>query len=44
LVLYFSVRPTPVIPGIPVNFLKAATVAVHAHQSVFTLSANPCHS
>jgi hypothetical protein len=34
------VRPTPVIPGIPVNFLKAATSDVHAQQSVLTLSAN----
>jgi hypothetical protein len=28
LLLYFSVRPTPVIPEIPVNFLKAAELAV----------------
>jgi hypothetical protein len=37
--LYSHFRPTPVIPGIPVNFLKAAELAVHAQQYVLTLSA-----
>jgi hypothetical protein len=37
-------RPTPVIPGIPVNFLKAAFPVVPIRQSVLTLSVNSGHS
>jgi len=37
-------RPEPVIPRITVKVSDAATLAVHARQSVLTLSANSCLS